>query len=63
MKKHYFRDFYGCTASIAVNHDGHSLLTIRTTHGFIIKSKTYTTERGARTALGMYSDSWTEKKG
>lgn len=63
MKKYYFRNFYGSTASILVNRDGRSLLTIRYPNGSLMHSKTYKTERGARIALGMWSDSWSTQKG
>lgn len=53
----YYKDFYGCTASI--KSDGNSaLLTIRTHSGEIIYKKRYTTSHGARIALGKQSDSW-----
>lgn len=58
--KRYFRDFYGCTASIRTHRNGQSDLVIRTGQGGLILRRTYNSERGARIALGQYSDRWTE---
>lgn len=59
--KRFFRDFYGCTASILTHRDGSADLVIRSGRGALILRRTYTTERGARIALGQYSESWTER--
>ena len=59
MKK-YFRDFYGCTASIRTRYNGRTELVIRTGLGGLVLRREYDTERGARIAMGQYSDSWTE---
>lgn len=59
--KRFFRDFYGCTASIRTHRDGTVTLTIRTDRGALVLRRTYSTERGARIALGQYSDCWTER--
>lgn len=60
--KRYYRDFYGCTASIRTHYDGSADLVIRTGRGGLVLRRTYSTERGARIAMGQYSDSWTERK-
>lgn len=65
LKKEYFRDSYGCTASILRHHDGRSLLTVRIPQGDLVHSKTYSTYRGARIALGKLTEGTarpTEKK-
>ena len=54
--KEFYEDFYGCTASILRRTSGECLLTIRIPQGDIIHSKTYRTYRGAKIALGIYSD-------
>lgn len=62
MKK-YFRDFYGCTASILSGKQWDSIaLHVRDPYGKLIYTKHYTTERGARIALGKLSDGWREIK-
>lgn len=53
----YWKDFYGCTASIRHNDNG-AKLTIRTPSGQLIKQKTYKTRQGAMIALGKSSDGW-----
>lgn len=58
--KRTFRDFYGCTASLRTRFDGTAKLVIKTYLGGMVLRKEYDTERGARIALGQYSDSWTE---
>lgn len=55
--KRFFHDFYGCTASIRTHYDGTADLVIRSGHGVLILRRSYPTERGARIALGKYSDS------
>lgn len=59
--KRYFRSIYGATASIQTHRDGTATLTVFC--GGKRHRKTYNTERGARIALGKWSDDWTEKKG
>lgn len=54
--KEFYEDFYGCTASILRHQSGKSLLKIRVPQGDLIHSKTYSTYRGAKIALGIYSD-------
>lgn len=57
----YFKSFYGATASIRIHRDGTATLTVFC--GGKRYRKTYNTERGARVALGKWSDDWTEQKG
>ncbi len=59
MKK-YYRDFYGCTASITKVEDGFRL-RVSLPNGRCRMSKVYSTERGARIAMGRLSDSWEVK--
>lgn len=61
MKK-FYRDCYGSTASIMKHRDDSATLIICTGQGNQIIRRTYDTERGARIAMGMYSDSWREQK-
>lgn len=56
----YFRDAYGCTASIRLNRDGSATLKIADAHGRPVHGKCHGTERGARIALGKYGDCWKE---
>ena len=60
--KKYYRDFYGCTASLRTRYDGSTELVIRTHLGGTVLRRTYDTEHGARIAMGQYSDCWTEQK-
>ena len=53
----YYRDFYGATASIKAVHAGYRLTV---SAGGKRVTKVYATERGARIALGRWSDSWRE---
>lgn len=59
MKK-YFKDFYGATASIQTGRDGKAKLSV--TAGGKRTVKTYSTELGARIAMGRMSDCWKEVK-
>lgn len=54
----YYRDFYGCTASIKQGIRTSALLTVRTSSGQLICCKKYKTYKGARIALGKLSDGW-----
>jgi len=54
--KTYYRDFYGATASIEVNRDDTATLSVSS--GGKRFRKTYNTYKGARIALGKWSDSW-----
>lgn len=57
--KEFYRDVYGCTASILRHPSGKSLLSIRISQGDLIHSKTYATYRAAKIAMGHLSDGWT----
>lgn len=56
MKKTYYKDFYGGTASISEYPNGKARLTVQGNWGGF--SKRYDSTRGARIALGKWSDSW-----
>lgn len=56
--KTYYRDFYGCTASITTRSNGSAKLVIRTSQGILFLNRTYDTERGAQTALGKNGSCW-----
>lgn len=58
----YYRDSYGCTASIRTRKDGTAALKASDAHGHRFWSVIYTSERGAKIALGKLSDSWQEVK-
>lgn len=53
----YYRDFYGCVATIE-KYQYCCVLTIKTGNGDIIHKKTYQTHKGARIAMGKLSDCW-----
>lgn len=55
-----FIDFYGCKAVIQPMGSGQSRLTVRTSMGSLVKTKTYNTTRGARVAMGRMSECWKE---
>lgn len=55
--KEFYKDFYGCTASIKHNSKG-AKLTIRSPSGQLIKQQSYKTRNGAMIALGRASDGW-----
>ena len=61
MAKH-FKDFYGCSATIWVNYDGSAHLVIYNRQEMIV-DKYYNSFRGAKIAMGKYSDGWYELKG
>ena len=63
MLKEYFEDFYGFTYSLLHNTDGQVLLTARFPHGGLYLSKVYSTERGARIALGRISEGTARMQG
>lgn len=52
-----FKDFYGCIAEIASRPEGARLKMWMPT-GKKFWDKTYSTERGARIAMGKMSDAW-----
>ena len=55
----YYRDFCGCTADLCQYLSGETTrLTIRDPYGAIIHRKEYKTWKGAKIALGKWSDSW-----
>lgn len=62
MKATYYRDAYGCTASLRTRKDGSAVLKVSDGHGKRFWNVTYMTERGARIALGKLSDGWKEIK-
>lgn len=52
--KEYYRDIYGCTASIAKTASGYRLRVFAGTRYII--NKVYTTYRGAKIAMGKTGD-------
>ena len=61
MKKTYYRDVYGCTASIRENNDGSATLKVADAHGNPIYGKCYASKTAARRAMGRMSDGWKEQ--
>jgi len=59
MKK-YFKDFYGCTASIRINRDGSVTLKVADAHGKPVYGKCYGSETSAKRAMGRLGDCWKE---
>ena len=57
-----YRDFYGCSATISVRPDKTARLIIYDSHGWMIVNKEYYSLRGARIAMGRYSDSWYSRR-
>jgi len=53
-----FKDFYGGTATIRETYDGVKLTV--SVMGKRIVNKTYSSERGARIAMGKVGDCWKE---
>ena len=62
MEKKYFKDFYGCTASIRLNNDGSASLKVFNAYGKGILWKYYGSERAAKIAMGRLGDCWKEVK-
>lgn len=60
--KEYYRDPYGCTASIKQTTTGKWQLRICIPNGSCFFSKIYATYRGARIGLGKRSDGMMERK-
>ena len=58
----YFRDFYGCTASIRLNRDGSASLKVSDAHGKCFYGKCYGSETAAKRAMGRLGDCWKEVK-
>ena len=57
MKK-YFKDIYGCTASIS---QGNGKFVLRVSNGYrVFYRKAYDTFKGARIAMGKLGDCWKE---
>ena len=56
-----YRDFYGCHAVIRTSKNGSARLTVRNPYGKLIKTQDYSTERGAKIAMGRMGDGWTER--
>lgn len=53
---YFYKDFYGCTASIHLRRDGSCLLTMRLPNGDLYKQKDYASFHNARVALGRMSE-------
>lgn len=53
-----YRDFYGSTARIRVDKVGQAKLHICNSYGQTVINKIYSSIRGAKIALGRYSDDW-----
>ena len=58
--KTYYRDSYGCTASIMTkkNNPDFAELVVRNQYGKLIQKKQYRSLKGAKIALGKLSDGW-----
>lgn len=61
-QKEYYRDPYGCTASIRHRSDGKWQLRVCIPTGKPIHSKSYTTRLGARIALGRLSEGMMKRR-
>ena len=62
MDTRYFKDFYGCTASIA-EEPGEEFpyrLKVSAANGHRFCDRTYRTYKGARAAMGRMGDCWEE---
>ena len=59
--KTYYRDAYGCTASITEHKNGTATLKISDPYGKRIFRATFTSLRGAKISLGKQSDCWTKR--
>lgn len=57
MKKQYFKDFYGNTASITDTGNEYKLIC-RDYSGKIWKRSTHQTAKGAKIALGKTGEGW-----
>ena len=57
--KRYYRDAYGCTASISETPKAVTLC-VCSAQGAYIHRRRYKTFRGARAAMGRMSDGWRE---
>lgn len=58
--KQFYKDFYGCTASIHTKESApdYAELIIRNTYGKIILKKKYSSEKSAKIAMGKQGDCW-----
>lgn len=59
VKKKYYKDSYGCRASITLGRNGYRLW-ITDNYGITLWKRIYKTYRGAKSAMGRQSDSWKE---
>lgn len=62
MKKQYFKDFYGNTASITDTGEGYKLIC-RNIYGKLWHRKIYSTAIGAKIALSKTGDGWSTTSG
>ena len=53
-----FHDFYGCHATIIRKRNQTYDLVIRISNGSLLHKKNYGTYKGARIAMGKWSDCW-----
>ena len=61
MVTRYFRDFYGCSASITEEHGEYPFrLKVSAANGHRYCNRTYTTYKGARAAMSRLGDCWKE---
>ena len=61
MTTRYFKDFYGCTASISEGAGEFPYrLKVSAANGHRFCNRTYQTYKGARTAMGRMGDGWKE---
>jgi len=57
----YYRDFYGCTASISEGRGEYPFrLKVAAGNGHVFCDRRYTTFKGARCAMGRMGDLWRE---
>lgn len=56
--KTYYRDSYGCTASITEHRDGTATLRVSDPYGKRVFRATFKSLRGAKISLGKQSDGW-----
>ena len=56
--KTYYRDAYGCTASIEPRKNGTAKLIIRDPIGRVVVTRPYISDKGARIAMGKFGDCW-----
>lgn len=56
--KQYYKDFYGCSATIIQKPKGQTILTIKSAAGKLIRISTHKNFNAARSSLYRTSDSW-----